>query len=72
MSFTSMESEFSTPSSQAKISGPKLNPQSSGTNPPINPSSAFLVATFYQRADILGSEFELEYYQYASVALTTA
>ena len=52
----SMESEFSTPSSQAKISEPKPNPLSSGTNLPTNPSSAFRVVTFYQRADILGSE----------------
>ena len=44
----SMESEFSTPSSQAKISEPKPNPPSSGTNLPINPSSAFPVATFCQ------------------------
>ena len=52
----SMESVFSTPSSQAKISEQKPNPPSSGTNLPINPSSAFPVATFYQRADIFGSK----------------
>jgi len=45
----SMESEFSTPSSQAKISEPKPSPPSSGTNPPINPSSPFPAATSSHR-----------------------